>query len=286
MAAAPVDESFKDFIRKLLQTCNLKPEHIDFFTTPVNLHEYARAFTHGSYDPRFNYELYEFQGDVTVNNVIVAYIRKRFPHITSIGYLTRIKHTLVSKKQLAWIASEAGFAKHIRYGPDMEESLRENPDLIRNKDWLSMLEDTVEAFIGCTVELADTKWVIGTGYNIAYCLLANFLDRLKISTRYEDVFDPKSRLKEIFDKMRWPFDAGRPPHKPPIDHYWDPDARTARVRVFGYPLYDRLATIRNRTLLAEVVGKGKDEAEMQACNAAVEVLKTRYGITFPPPPAA
>ena len=62
-----------------------------------------------------------------------------------------------------------------------------------------LLEDTFEAFVGCTEYLLDKAYRPGVGYGIVYDILSDIFDEIPISLRFEDLLDPKTRLKETFD---------------------------------------------------------------------------------------
>ena len=69
----------------------------------------------------------------------------------------------------------------------------------RVRDKKDLLEDTLEAFIGCTEYLLDKAYRPGVGYAIVYDILSDIFDEIPISLRFEDLYDAKTRLKETFD---------------------------------------------------------------------------------------
>jgi dsRNA-specific ribonuclease len=75
-------------------------------------------------------------------------------------------------------------------------SASEDDRLRKKKD---KLEDCVESFIGCTEYLLDNAFRPGVGYAIVYDILSNIFDEIQMSLRYEDLYDAKTRLKELFD---------------------------------------------------------------------------------------
>ena len=62
-----------------------------------------------------------------------------------------------------------------------------------------LLEDTFEAFIGVTELMIDEKIRHNVGYAIVYEILHSVFETVNISLKYEDLYDAKTRLKELFD---------------------------------------------------------------------------------------
>ena len=62
-----------------------------------------------------------------------------------------------------------------------------------------LLEDVFEAFIGATAYILDNNIRQGVGYAIVYDILASIFDGMEISLKYEDLYDAKTRLKELID---------------------------------------------------------------------------------------
>ena len=155
---------------------------------------YAQAFTHQSVDPARNYEFLEFLGDSTLNKSIAFYLAERFPHLQcpeGVKVLTRLKINLISRKSFAGIAETLRFWDFVR-------TLEQTHDSKRQK----VLEDVFEAFFGATEWLVERRMGVGHGYHTCYALVSTFLAEIPISLRYEDLFDPKTRLKELFDFFR------------------------------------------------------------------------------------
>jgi dsRNA-specific ribonuclease len=64
------------------------------------------------------------------------------------------------------------------------------------------LEDVFEAFFGTTQKLVDSEIRMGVGYSICYNIIQNLFEKMPISLKYEDLYDPKTRLKEVFDYFK------------------------------------------------------------------------------------
>jgi dsRNA-specific ribonuclease len=188
---APRDEEFKALIRSLLVRGKLVPKYIDLLMTEKSMEEYSKAFTAESADPENNSEVYEQLGDVTANKFIVWYMYKRFPQLMcteGVKVVARLRINYGAKQSFYNIANSLGFWKFIS-ASDEDRSRKMKP----------LLEDSLEAFIGVTEFLLDTNFRQGVGNAIVYDILANIFDEMPISLEYEDLYDAKTRLKELFD---------------------------------------------------------------------------------------
>jgi hypothetical protein len=185
---------FKEFICQLLALSNLKKKYINQLVTEENMRIYQSVFTHISKDPDNNYEFYEILGDVTLNKAIVWYIKERFPFLhnaAGVKIIARLRINMVSKKHFSAISEKLGFAKYIQAEDEYHETKQQ-----------SLLEDVFEAFFGATEFLLDKIVSPGAGYGICFRLIKTILDQEPISLRYEDLYDPITRLKETFDFFR------------------------------------------------------------------------------------
>nr|QBK86641.1 MAG: ribonuclease III [Marseillevirus LCMAC102] len=192
-------EEFKTFIISLLQKANLQSKTLKKYTDAKSLAIFRQAFTHKSHNPTFNYELLEFYGDTVVNFAVSQYIRKRFPEVISMKWLTKLEHNLSSKITLANLAKKAGFLPHILYDKKIVSQSE------TTLEHLSMMEDVFEAFFGALVTIFNKSSHRGVGYAVAYTIITSFYNTLDISLKWEDVFDAKSRLKELYDNLGWVF---------------------------------------------------------------------------------
>jgi dsRNA-specific ribonuclease len=185
---------FKDLIRMVLQKGKVKQKYIDELLSETNLKIYSIIFTDKTADPINNYEYYETLGDSTANNCIVWYLSRRFPQIfcaKCVKILARLKINYVSKTTFSSIAQTLNFWKFIT-ASENERSTKMKP----------LLENVFEGFFGATQLILDNKFGIGTGYAICYNIIKNIYDDIQISLRYEDLFDAKTRLKELFDSEK------------------------------------------------------------------------------------
>ena len=297
---------FRAFVAGLLARIGLTSEHVAKYTADAGDSEkwwvgespmgrFSRAFTHETYDAKWNYERYEFVGDSIVNNAVASHLAyARFPDIPGVKWLTRLKHNLMSKKTLARLAYDSGFLPHIRCDGVVAEMMRRPVvDLDRcSKDFLSVLEDTFEAFVGALQDVVDSGGGPRIGGMVADALVRSFLDTVDIPLEYELNFDAKTRFKQLCDRYGWSFSVvphGRAAARDcTMTHRQVGPASTSRaavghqaehiVEVFGYPLHDRRKTPQNRVLLCTVRGLDNDRTQQEAAKRALHILETDFSI--------
>ena len=184
-------DAFKNLIVTILKRGQVSPEIIRVLTDDESMKLYSVAFTHVSMDIENNYEYLEFLGDSVVNTAIVWYISRRFKHLSGskgVKILARLKINLVSKKNFAACGQRLNLWDYISCS-----------DTIRATCKRKVLEDVFEAFFGATTYLMDNKVYYCSGYAIVYSILSNIFDELELSLKYEDLFDARTRIKELFD---------------------------------------------------------------------------------------
>ena len=185
-------EDFKKLIRSVLKKSKLKKKYIDMLTDEDSMKSYSSAFTSDSVDEDNNYQVMEQLGDLTGNKFIVMYMYKRFPQLKcseGVKVVARLRINYGSKNSFAEFARKLGFWTFISATNDL-----------RQRKMKSLLEDVFEAFLGTTEDILDTRTgTIGVGNAIVYSILSNIFDEIDISLKYEDLYDSKTRLKELFD---------------------------------------------------------------------------------------
>jgi dsRNA-specific ribonuclease len=187
-------EDFQNMIKNILKKANLKEHYVNILLTDENLKEYGNAFTSDSADPINNYQIYEKLGDLSANKFISNYMIKRFPKTKcpeGVKILARLQINYGSKQSFFPIAERLGFWNYI--SSTISKRKKKKKDL---------LEDVFEAFIGVTELLIDNHFKhvgVGVGYSVVYNILENIFNDLKISFKYEDLYDSKTILKELFD---------------------------------------------------------------------------------------
>lgn len=175
----------------------------------TGLQVYGQAFTHKSINELENYEYYEWIGDSTANNCICWYLTKRFPQLKqprAVKILARLKANLGSKHTFEQLSDSLGFWDFISSGMD---EMKKNGEVIvyevRQRKKKDLLEDTLESFIGVTQTLIDEFIKEGVGFKICYNIIKKIYDKIDISLEYTDLWDPITRLKELFDKYHEEF---------------------------------------------------------------------------------
>lgn len=184
-------EDFRSLIQSLLDQADLKPKYKNLLLDEESMRIYGAAFTSKDVDPNNNYEIYEQLGDLSANKFIVGYMYRRFPQLKCsdcVKVVARLRINYGAKESFAGIARELGFWNFISATTEDRERRMKH-----------LLEDTLEAFLGATEQLLDDRLYMGVGYPIVYSILKSIFDRMTISLRYEDLYDAKTRLKELFD---------------------------------------------------------------------------------------
>lgn len=187
----PRGPEFKKLIHDLLKRGNLKEKYINILLDNDSMLIYNDAFTASSANVENNYEVFEQLGDVTANKFIVWYMHRRFPQLNcalGVKIVARLRINYGAKQSFSKIAESLGFWDFISAS---EEE--------RNRRKKSLLEDVLESIIGAIEFILDTRIAFGVGYAIVYDILSSIFDDMNISLLYDDLYDPKTRLKELFD---------------------------------------------------------------------------------------
>jgi len=182
---------FKHLIRETLSLGRFKDPYYSVLLDDIGMEMYDIAFTHKTANAEKNYEWLEFLGDTTLNKSIAWYLPQRFPQLSctaGVKVLTRLKINLISKKSFAVFGKTLKFWDFI--SADMD---------IRNNKMDKTLEDVFEAFFGATELILDTRIRHGIGYEVCYTIVKSLLDDTSLSLQYNDLFDAKTRIKEIID---------------------------------------------------------------------------------------
>jgi len=188
----------------LLKKGKIKDKYIDYLLNDEeSLEIYAKAFTNPAANPNYNYEILEKIGDSTCNKIIMWYIYRKYPKLEStpqgLMIFSRLFHTLQSTETCSKLALELGFEKFVSTGwMRVKDKYEEVMKIKRN----GVLEDCFEAFFGATELIIDKKIREGVGYTICNEIFKGILRESTFkfpSIRYEELFDPITRLKELFD---------------------------------------------------------------------------------------
>jgi dsRNA-specific ribonuclease len=183
--------NFKSMIYKLLKSCDIEEKYIKILTKEEYLHIYSMAFTSELVDDKYNYQFFEQLGDSSFNKFIIKYIYNRFPQLQcneGVKVAARLKINYGSKSNLSSIAEKLDFWNFITA-----------PNELRHRMKKSLLEDVFESFLGSTEYILDYELGICVGFACVYKILQSIFDKIHISLNYEDLYDAKTRLKELFD---------------------------------------------------------------------------------------
>lgn len=289
---------FTVFVSSLLKRANLNDTNIRLLLSEDSLEKFRASFTHKSIsrDADINYEVLEIRGDGIINAIVVEYIRDKFPRVVNVMWITKLKHYLISKGWLALMAEKLNFMNYIWVSDEIAERFREMTedekhfDLIDKNGYMSILEDTMEAFIGALMEnIKAIKGIAGPGYATSTEFLYLLFDEAKITLRHDLIFDPKTRIKELFERKeghgvnpqdkfgrgyKWNFKRNL------VDgEYINSEGKTIyTVKIYGYPLGDQDENRRNAVLLASTEHPVKLKAQFEASENALKLLRDKYNI--------
>ncbi len=261
---------FREFIRGLLKYGDLSEREISRYTDEDAMRIFRAAFIHPSYSSKFNYELLELLGDITLNAAIVYYILVRYPNITNVGYFSHVKARLVGKKFLYEIAKKQGFFKHILYSRGVFEILRD--ERIKRMSY-DIMEDTLEAFIGALGKVILRGETYGRFNAVVYKIMESFLDEMKIDPYdYELYYDPISRVTEIYNSRQW-----KASELWTYENLGDGECKVTLTA----PLNSRRYLTKKRKVPIRVVmtGCGKSETKKNVAQRMLRILRKDFAIT-------
>lgn len=253
----PPKVPLKEFIKQILFNKGevKNPETLEKVTSGACMKLYEKAFVHPEVDQNENYEDLEMLGDTTVNKAIVWSFYERFPELkTPMGFkiLARMKITYISKETFQFIGEKKlGFEPYLKVPRSMmEEGQR-----------FKAFTDVFEAFIAATEMIFDANFKIGVGYAVAYNIVKNVFSDLKVSLRYEDLYDSITQLKELVEFKEFKNVLG-PVRYDYIRPQREGELFTANVSI-------------TRGALSGVIGVGTGKSQGAAQRrAAAEALKT------------
>lgn len=260
---APRNRDFYGLIEGVLMRANLNRNYIQQLLDNEAMKMFSDAFTAESIDSVNNYQFFEQLGDISGNKFIVWYMYERFPQLKcaqGVKVVARLRIVYGAKVSFANIAESIGFWPFISA---MQSQ--------RDRSKKALLEDVFEAFLGVVETVLDSRLKIGVGYAVVYDILKSLFDGMYISLRYEDLFDAKTRLKEVFDKFP---NLGSLQYKETIE------------KSGGYNIVTSTAyAILKTGALPMGSGKGsiKADAQQRAASMSIEFLK-QQGYVKPAPP--
>lgn len=183
---------FKKLIKSVLNKGKINNKYIKILTDKDSMKIFSRAFTSDTVNENDNYQVLEQLGDLSGNKFIVMYMYKRFPQLKcceGVKVVARLRINYGAKQSFSEISRKLNFWPYISATNE-----------VRQRKMKPLLEDVFEAFLGAVESILDERTdTIGVGFAIVYSILAGIFDDINISLRYEDLYDAKTRLKELFD---------------------------------------------------------------------------------------
>ena len=249
------NKDFKNTIFSVFTKGNLKTQYTEWLMSDESLKIFNDVFTSNTANVLENYEVYEQLGDITVNKFIVWYMYKRFPQLNcaqGVKIVARLRINYCSKQSFAQIAESLGFWPYITAS---EEE--------RNHNKKPLLEDTLEAFFGALEFIIDKNTITGVGYAVVFDILETIFNNLNISLKYEDLYDSKTRLKELFD-----FCGDK------LGSIKYEDERNIEDKVTVSCVYQTTPQ-NNRIKIGEGVASLKADAQQKAASKAIGFLKSK-----------
>lgn len=284
---------FKAFLSDQLRIASLSKKSIDEILQDLN--EWARCFTHKTFDSARNYETFEFYGDKIVSSTASNYIKLVYGHkISTPVWLTKIYHHIISSRILARVGIERGFEKFIlfdeqKFKAEMaEKKVPSYVDIRSYKGYKSMVEDVIESFFGLLSGIIEKKYSRGASMEICMRIISAYYRSVKIDISYENIFDPITRLKELYQsKLRWAettTDSNGRRYK--TKYIEESVAQQDGYNIYTYKVFgwmnQKTITESGKKLIAQAEGWEADVAKNAACTKALEVLK-KYGHESIPP---
>ena len=256
-------KAFQNLIVGLLKRGNLTSHQIKTFTNEQSMKIYDQAFTSSTANPIINYEMFEQLGDVTVNKFIVWYMYRRFPQLKcpqGVKVVARLRINYGARQSFAMLGDRLGLWDFI--SASEEERSRRKKDL---------LEDCVESVIGATEMLIDSQHRPGVGQIIVSDMLTTMFDEIPISLKYEDLYDAKTRLKELYDF-----------HKGSLGQLKYTSVRDESTGIFLTTITDAKFGVKDG-----VIGKGyatkQKDAEQRAAEVALITMNKKGFVKAVPP---
>lgn len=154
--------------------------------------EWAKVFTHPSYNSSENYDIYEKLGDAAAKLYLIKYIRKYHKDVSTPGSISIQVDINLSNEKLGEISTKYGLLAMLRMGKD-EKGKDE-------KITVKIGGDVLEALFGCLNETIDeVSSVNGMGAVYSYNFLIMLSVYFKIDANQKR--DAKTHVKEIYDAL-------------------------------------------------------------------------------------
>ncbi len=265
-----ITSDFKELITHFLKLGRINEDKIGKFTDKKSMNQFRYSFIDKSYGGEEIAGLSKYLGDVIIDNCITFYLKRRFPRGVSVAYLTRLKHNVTHNDWLGLCVEGTGIFQYVLYSGELEETMDRYEELHNSKDYTGLLKDAFSSLIGTMVTIIDNKTIDGAGYLTAYNIVSHYLNKISMTLDFESVFDAKTRLKEIYDKLGWEF------HKEIKTE--NKDDKTWYTVIYGYPYGSQRKGSSRREIIGEGEGTTKKDATDIASMRGLEALR-RVGIS-------
>ncbi|MNK72566.1 ribonuclease III [compost metagenome] len=214
---------------------------------------WAVAFTDETYNPNVgeNYESLEKIGDAFMKAAFLQYLEERYPDINQYELSEMINYYL-SKPRQAEIALKLGLNKYVRTNVTVSTH---------------MFEDLLEAVFGALQKIGTAAHSVGVGYAYAYNLIVSIYNDTPLD-RGVTVGNPKTQIKQIFDKMGWGT----------VGERWDENSGTFSILVPR----QATSTFREHGINGEIIAYGRGNTQKVAsADAYPRALRflSEHGIT-------
>lgn len=240
-------------LTRFLNETNIKDEYINILTD--GLDQYQIAFTSPSHNPTTNYEMFEMLGDSTANDAIGWYFFELFPQLhcpQGVKIMARLKINNSNTESFSNFSKRLGFLPYVKATPEelQDETLR-----------LKILEDVFEAFIGVTKYILVQKFgYMGVGNQIVYNIIKTLMDEREIILDPNELYDTKTRLKELFDRKEFQNRYGK------LKYIYKENPKMVEIYFIQQGNY---------ILISRGEGNTKSAQEKDAAGKALEYLKSQ-----------
>lgn len=263
MPQLDVTPDFRDLVVRFLKLGRINENKIGLFTGKTSMEKFRYSLIHKSYGGEEMAGLSKFLGDVIIDNCIAFYLKKRFPAVVSVWYLTNLKHNVTQNDWLGLCIKDTGIFQYIKYKSNHE-------NIQDSKEYTGFLKDAFSSLIGTMVTIIDDKTIDGAGYLTAYNIVSHYLNKISITLEFETVFSPKTRLKEIYDNLGWKFNKE-------IDTVQSENIgdKIWKSVIYGYPYGKQKPNMSDRVEIGVGSAITKKDAEEKASLNGIEFLRRR-----------
>lgn len=205
-----------------------------------------QAFTHSSYVNEHRRKLFtdnerlEFLGDAVLELSVSKFLFQKYPHMSE-GELTKLRASIVCEPSLVIFANELGFGRYVLLGKGEE--------LTGGRERPALLADVFESFVGALYLDQGLERVVAFLEKVVF-------PKVELGA-FSHVMDFKSQLQEMVQQ--------------------------SNNGLLHYEIVDEKGPAHNRTFISRVLlneqelgvgrGKSKKEAEQQAAQSAMHMLK-------------